>query len=143
MHTVAAEVSPAVEKPAAHSSHFVWPELLWYRPVLHFEQDVAPEAFCTVPATQLAHSVKAAESPYLPLKQSVQDDAAAPEYVPVGQSVQFDDLVALNVPLSQLVHELAAPLLKVPLKQSEQDDAAAPEYVPVGHAEHDVARPKL
>ena len=86
MHAVAAEVSPAVEKPAAHSSHVVWPELLWYRPVLHFEQDVAPEAFCTVPATQLAHSVKAAESPYLPVEQSVQDDDAAPEDVPVGHA---------------------------------------------------------
>ena len=79
MHTVAAEVSPAVEKPAAHSSHFVWPELLWYRPVLHFEQDVAPEAFCTVPTSQLAHSLRPLVPPYLPLEQSVQDEAAAPE----------------------------------------------------------------
>ena len=96
-----------------------------------------------VPTSQLAHSLEPASLPYLPLEQSVQDDAAAPENVPVGQSVQFDDLLALNVPLSQLVHELAAPPLKVPLEQSEQDDAAAPENVPVGHAEHDVARPRL
>ena len=106
-------------------------------------QLVFPVAFCAVPASQLVHSLEPASLPYLPLEQSVQDDAAAPENVPVGQSVQFDDLLALNVPLSQLMHELAAPLLKVPLEQSEQDDAAAPENVPVGHAEHDVARPRL
>ena len=56
-----------------------WPELPWYRPVLHSEQDVAPVAFCTVPASQLVHSVRPAESPYLPLEQSVQNEAAAPE----------------------------------------------------------------
>ena len=106
-------------------------------------QLVFPVAFCTVPATQLVHSLEPSSLPYLPLEQSEHDDAAAPENVPVGQSVQFDDLLALNVPLSQLVHELAAPPLKVPLEQSEQDDAAAPEDVPVGHAEHDVARPRL
>ena len=79
MHTVAAEVSPAVEKPAAHSSQLACPELPWYRPVLHSEQDVAPVAFCTVPAAQLVHSVRPAVSPYLPLEQSVQHEAAAPE----------------------------------------------------------------
>ena len=140
MHAVAAEVTPAVENPATHVSQLVWPVLPWKRPAWHGVQLVLPVAFCTVPAPQLAHSLDPSSLLYLPLKQSVQDDAAAPEYVPVGQSVQFDDLVALNVPLSQLMHELAAPLLKVPLEQSEQDDAAAPEYVPVGHAEHDVAR---
>ena len=79
MHTVAAEVYPAVEKPAGHSSHFIWPELPWYRPVLHSEQDVAPVAFCTVPAAQLVHSLRPVVPPYLPLEQSVQDEAAAPE----------------------------------------------------------------
>ena len=79
MHAVADEVSPAVEKPAAHSSQLACPELPWYRPVLHSEQDVAPVAFCTVPAAQLVHSLRPAVSPYLPLEQSVQDEAAAPE----------------------------------------------------------------
>ena len=102
-----------------------------------------PVAFCTVPATQLVHSLEPSSLLYLPLEQSEHDDAAAPENVPVGQAVQFDDLLALNLPLLQLVHELAAAPLKVPLEQSEQDDAAAPENVPVGHAEHDVARPRL
>ena len=86
MHTVAAEVSPAVEKPAAHSSQLACPELPWYRPVLHSEQDVAPVAFCTVPDAQLVHSLRPVVPPYLPLVQSMQDEAAAPESVPSGHS---------------------------------------------------------
>ena len=49
-------------------------------------QLVFPVAFCIVPATQLAHSVRPVLSPYLPTAHSVQDDAAAPEYVPVGHA---------------------------------------------------------
>ena len=86
MHTVAAEATPAVENPATHVSQLVWPVLPWYRPVWQGVQLVFPVAFCTVPASQLAHSVRAMVSPYFPLEQSVQDDAAAPEYVPVGHA---------------------------------------------------------
>ena len=39
-----------------------------------------------VPASQLAHSVKAVVAPDLPTSHSVQDAAAAPEYVPVGHA---------------------------------------------------------
>ena len=78
MHTVAAEVTPAVENPATHVSQLVWPVLPWYRPLSHDVQLAAPVALCAVPSAQLSHSLLPVSPAYLPAAQAVQFTATLP-----------------------------------------------------------------